>query len=113
MFRIIIEKIAASTRRVSVNETLDRRDLVTHIQGAIYLFRVQGRKYFTKTMVLDYLNAQIGWPKKNSPESMSTFSKMFSQAVSAYLPCPQVRGGFSFTLKPSPNNQFTDKVLKG
>lgn len=112
MFKLILEKIKRPTRRVTVIETLDSRKIINHMMGAIYIFQLQGKQYFTQTMVKTYLNEQIGWPKLNDPQSSRLFNNLFDQAVSGYLPSPKVRGGFSFTLKPSPSSQFTDKVLK-
>ncbi len=49
-------------RRVSVLEEVDFERVKYHIRGAIYLFECQGNAYFNKTMLLDFVNKQIGWP---------------------------------------------------
>lgn len=114
MFKVILEKIQRqNTRRVAVVETLDKRDVVNHMKGAIYMYKLQGKPYFNRTMVRNYLNEQIGWPRFNDPQSCRRFDFLFREAVSEYLPAKQIKGGYSFILKPSTTDTFTDKVLKG
>lgn len=61
MFKLILQQIKSKNKRVSVYETLDKREILNHINGAIYIYRLSGKCYFTKTMILNYLNEQVGW----------------------------------------------------
>lgn len=100
-------------RRVSVVEELDFEKVQYHIRGAIYIFECQGYAYFTRSMILDFLNKQIGWPRLQDTQSLDTFDLLLRRVLKDYQPHPTTRGGYSFKLKGEGANLFKTKVLKG
>lgn len=111
MFKINLELLRAK-RRTAVVEEINSADVVEHIRGGIYIYKLAGKPYFTKSMLLDYVNQAIGWPCKNDTSSVRKFYNLVDEVLLDYIPNPQVRGGFSFQLAYSNDIRFLAKVLK-
>lgn len=111
MFKLTLKKINSS-RRSSTTAQLDKRDIVNHIRGGIYLYQLEGKSYFTQTMIKIYLNQQIGWPCLNNPASLRKFNNLFKPVADEYMISNLVKGAYSFQLKPNSKFSFLDKILQ-
>lgn len=111
MLKITLEKLSHK-RRIAVVEEIYHSDIVKHIRGSIYVFETTGKNYFTKSMILDFVNQQLGWPCKNDLDAINEFNRILNTILRDYLPCPQVRGGYSFQLARADQSAMQVKVLK-
>lgn len=97
---------------MTVETQLDARVVINNINAAIYIFEHSGKTYFTRTMLLDFVNEQIGWPRKNDKTALAIFYRIVDSVLVDYTPSTHIRGGYTFQLLSDQSSLFTTKLLK-